>query len=418
MKFARYRILLALTLLVAAAPAVHARAPSAAPVDTGVSQMEQPIAAASQSRRIVAVGDIHGAFDELTSILQEAGLIDEELRWTGGDAIFVQTGDFTDRGPNVRECMDLLMRLQQEAPDTGGEVIVLLANHEVMNLISSVRDVAPVEYASFVDDGSARRQDEAYDAWTKIRAARAREVGAPEPPLGENWRAAWEVEFPLGYSERMDAFGPQGTYGRWLRQLPTAARIGDVLFMHAGLSPQFADRSVDQINEQIWTEIGFFADVKAEMVNRDFITPNAKINEISTIARAEFGRLAETSETASGTPPNDDEVRFAESLQMVANVDRWQLLNPDGFLWFRGWALWTNAEEEVATEILRKQGVSHIVVAHTTQLDGTIKARFSGGAFLIDTGMLTEHYGGRPSALEILDGRFTAIYVGERVELY
>ena len=87
----------------------------AAAFGAGTSPVEGPVAAASRSRRIVAVGDIHGAFDELTSILQEAGLIDEELRWSGGDAIFVQTGDFTDRGPNVRQCIDLLMRLQQEA---------------------------------------------------------------------------------------------------------------------------------------------------------------------------------------------------------------------------------------------------------------------------------------------------------------
>ncbi len=77
MKLARYRIFLALALLFAPAPPLHAQAPNAAPVDSGVSQIEEPIAAASQSRRIVAVGDIHGAFDELTSILQEAGLIDK-----------------------------------------------------------------------------------------------------------------------------------------------------------------------------------------------------------------------------------------------------------------------------------------------------------------------------------------------------
>ncbi len=390
----------------------------AAPIATDASLIDAPAATASQSRRIVAVGDIHGAFDELTSILQEAGLIDRELRWSGSDAIFVQTGDFTDRGPNVRRCMDLLMRLQQEAPDAGGEVIVLLANHEVMNLVSAVRDVAAVEYAAFVDDNSARRQDRAFEAWAEIRAERARAAGAPEPPLGDDVRDAWEAQYPLGYSERMDAFGPQGTYGRWLRQLPTAARIGGILFMHAGVSPALADRSVEQINEQIWREIGVFADTKAEMVNRDLITPNAKIEEVVAIARTELGGILAPSDPASSAASSDREARFAQSLQMVANVDRWQLLDENGFLWFRGFALWTEAEKEVVAEILTKQGVSHIVVAHTTQPDGTIKARFAGGVFLIDTGMLTAHYGGRPSALEIVDGRFTAIYVGERVELF
>lgn len=389
----------------------------AAPVETRVSPVGGPAAAASQSRRIVAVGDVHGAFDELTGILRETGLIDDELRWTGGNAIFVQTGDFTDRGPEVRQCMDLLMRLQQEAPDAGGEVIVLLGNHEVMNLVSEVRDVAPVEYVSFVDDDSGRRQDEAYDAWAEVRAARARAAGDPEPPLGDDWRAAWEVQYPLGFSERMDAFGPQGTYGRWLRELPAAVRIGNILFMHAGVTPALADRSVDQINEQIWAEIGLFADVKAEMMNRDLITPNAKFREIIAFASTEFDRLSAASDPASGAALDDREARFAQSLQMVANVLEWQLLDQEGPMFFRGWALWPDTQQEVAAEILSKQGASHIVVAHTTQLDGSIKVRFAGGAFLIDTGML-KYYGGRPSALEILDGRFTAIYLGDRVELF
>ena len=390
----------------------------AASVGAGTSPAEGPIAAASQSRRIVAVGDIHGAFDELTSILREAGLIDEDLRWAGGEAIFVQTGDFTDRGPNVRKCMDLLMRLQQEAPGAGGEVIVLLANHEVMNLVSVVRDVAAVEYATFADDDSGRRQDEAFEAWAKIRAERARAAGDPEPALGDDLRAAWEVEYPLGYSERMEAFGPRGTYGKWLRERPTAVRIEDTLFMHAGVSPALADRSVDEMNDQIWTEIGVYSDVKDEMVNRGLITPNAKLNEVIAIARAELGRIFAASDPAFGDTPSARDARFTESLQSVANVDRWQLLDENGFLWFRGWAMWTDVDQELVAEVLGKQGVSRIVVAHTTQPDATIKARFNGGVFLIDTGMLASHYGGRPSALEIVDGRFTAIYVGERVELF
>ena len=188
--------------------------------------------------------------------------------------------------------------------------------------------------------------------------------------------------------------------------------------MHAGVSPALADRSVDEMNNQIWTEIGVYSDVKDEMVNRGLITPNAKLNEVITIARAELGRIFAASDPAFGDTPSARDARFTESLQSVANVDRWQLLDENGFLWFRGWAMWTDVDQELVAEVLGKQGVSRIVVAHTTQPDATIKARFNGGVFLIDTGMLASHYGGRPSALEIVDGRFTAIYVGERVELF
>ena len=47
-----------------------------------------------------------------------------------------------------------------------------------------------------------------------------------------------------------------------------------------------------------------------------------------------------------------------------------------------------------------------------------MKSRFGGRVFIIDTGMLFDVYEGRPSALEIRDGHFTAVYLGERVRLY
>ncbi len=79
-----------------------------------------PAPAAQERRRIVAVADIHGALDSFTAILREVGLVDERLHWIGGDTILVQTGDITDRGPQVRAVLDLLMRLQEEAPRRGG----------------------------------------------------------------------------------------------------------------------------------------------------------------------------------------------------------------------------------------------------------------------------------------------------------
>ena len=79
--------------------------PAATPQD-----VDQP-----DGHRIVAIADIHGALESFTAILREVSLVDAELRWSGGDTILVQTGDFTDRGPAGRACMDLLMRLQEEA---------------------------------------------------------------------------------------------------------------------------------------------------------------------------------------------------------------------------------------------------------------------------------------------------------------
>jgi len=51
----------------------------------------------------VAVGDVHGNFEGLAGILQRTGLIDENLKWIGGQAVLVQTGDLLDRGGGVRQ---------------------------------------------------------------------------------------------------------------------------------------------------------------------------------------------------------------------------------------------------------------------------------------------------------------------------
>jgi hypothetical protein len=48
--------------------------------------------------RIVAMGDVHGNIDKLTTILQGTGIVDASLRWTGGDAHVVLCGDLIDRG--------------------------------------------------------------------------------------------------------------------------------------------------------------------------------------------------------------------------------------------------------------------------------------------------------------------------------
>ena len=65
------------------------------------------VAQSSVPPRVVAIGDIHGDFDAFRGILEHAGIIDSASRWIAGNTTLVQTGDFTDRGPNVRAVMDL-----------------------------------------------------------------------------------------------------------------------------------------------------------------------------------------------------------------------------------------------------------------------------------------------------------------------
>ena len=102
--------------------------------------------------RIVAVSDIHGAYEPLVATLRNAGVLDTDLGWAGGATHLVIVGDILDRGPDSRDAMDLLMRLEAEAETAGGMVHVLIGNHEAMNLIGDLRYVAKEEFAAFADE--------------------------------------------------------------------------------------------------------------------------------------------------------------------------------------------------------------------------------------------------------------------------
>jgi hypothetical protein len=57
------------------------------------------------------------------------------------------------------------------------------------------------------------------------------------------------------------------------------------------------------------------------------------------------------------------------------------------------------------------------VAGHTVRPKYDVAARFDKRVFLIDTGMLKKQYGGRASALEIQNGRFTAYYADQGPEV-
>ena len=61
--------------------------------------------------RLVAVGDIHGDYENYLAILEAAGLVDKRGKWAGGETHFVQTGDIPDRGPDTLKIIEHLDKL-------------------------------------------------------------------------------------------------------------------------------------------------------------------------------------------------------------------------------------------------------------------------------------------------------------------
>lgn len=75
------------------------------------------------SRRLFAIGDIHGCFDQFRT------LVEEEIKLTCNDRLIL-LGDYIDRGYKIREVTDYIIDLIQN----GFDVIPLIGNHEAMML--------------------------------------------------------------------------------------------------------------------------------------------------------------------------------------------------------------------------------------------------------------------------------------------
>ncbi|MEM7246166.1 MAG: metallophosphoesterase [Acidobacteriota bacterium] len=197
------------------------------------------------TRRVVAIGDLNGAIRALRMLLQTTGLTDRNDRWCGGNAHLVQLGDIFNRGDGARESLDLLLSLQRPAANQGGQVSVLLGNHEVMTCLGNETYCTIGEYLSF-----ASRRDRT--AWPNRlqRAAERFEVGlhgglaAFDPRLRQ-----WMVDHVPGKSEMRRALGPRGRLGRALRRMPVVAREGTTLFIHGGVSPAWARLGMDGLNK-------------------------------------------------------------------------------------------------------------------------------------------------------------------------
>lgn len=195
-------------------------------------------------QQIVAVGDVHGGYEEFVALLRAARVIDGRNRWSAGRAHLVQTGDVLDRGPDSRKVLDLLMRLEMQAASAGGHVHALLGNHEVMNLVGDLRYVSPGEYAAFATRRSAEVRERAYE--------RLADPARRDDPA---YREEWMRDRPLGWVEHRLAFGPDGRYGRWLRRRNAVVKIDDYLFLHGGIGPSIATTSVREINDRVRAEI-------------------------------------------------------------------------------------------------------------------------------------------------------------------
>jgi hypothetical protein len=381
-------------------------------LSTGFTWAIPPKALAEPPETVIAIGDVHGDFDDFVSILQRTGLIDKQNHWTGGKTTFVQVGDLIDRGPKPREVMDLMKALEREAAQAGGRVISLLGNHEMMNIMGDLRYVTPANYASYSDGNSEKRQKAAYDEYVKWTGSHASLLAELPQPM-ELTEAEWIARHPPGFVEQREAFAAKGEYGAWLRGHAALAEVEGIIFLHGGIHPDLSKTKLDALNKRIHEEIVAFDATKEYLQNEQLILPFFNLQEMTNVLQAEI-----IAERKSRIPANAE--RQAKILELLKLQD-WLSVRVDGPLWFRGYDTWSEAEgAPQASKLLEAYKVAHIVVGHTVQKGGRIRPRFDNKVILIDTGMLSSYYpGGRPSALEVCGGtKFIAVYLDSQVLLF
>jgi len=176
-------------------------------------------------QRLIIMGDIHGDYNLLITMLKIAKLIDinqnGNILWSGGATFVVQVGDQIDRCRPISNmlCTNPKTTYQDEASDikimmlcndlhkqaiqVGGAFISLLGNHEIMNangILTYVSYLGSKEFENYID---------------------------PENP---------NIKFQSGNDARAYAFGPGHELGKMMgcTRLP-AVIIGSHLFVHAGL---------------------------------------------------------------------------------------------------------------------------------------------------------------------------------------
>ena len=317
-------------------------------------------AAAAQPGRIVAVGDLHGDYGAWTQIARAAGLIDGGGHWAGGKATLVQLGDIRDRQPDSLKIVRNLQQLQKEAPRAGGRVIVVLGNHEAMNLLGDFRYTTAGEFAAFATPNSTAVRDRVYEQNRAALEAAARATNPAATP--QQVRDAWMAQHPLGWVEHMLAWSPTGELGRWATRNPPIVKIGGTLFAHGGLSAEYSRLPIEEINR----------------------------------------RFAKAMASGDGSPTTI-------------------LYDPLGPIWYRGLVTRDPDAEEVRAKappptqsltpdqelgaVLAAYGGQRLVIGHTPDLKG-IEILFGGRLARIDTG-ISRAYGGPLSWLEIVGNTMT-----------
>jgi len=265
--------------------------------------------------KMFILSDIEGNFAGFRKLLQAGGVIGADYNWTFGNGHLVLIGDFVDRGMQVTEVLWLIYSLEDKAKAAGGYVHYILGNHEIMNMSGDLRYVQP-KY----------------------------------------------IESALLLNEKYTAlYGDSAELGRWMRTKNVVEKIGDILFMHGGIS-----RAVNRLG--------------------------LSVADINKLARP----------------------YYADSTYQYSNPKTDTLYSDAGPFWYRGYYAGNKVTEiQSIDSTLGIYQVKRIATGHTVIAD-TIRALYDGKVFDTDV----HHAGGHSEAVLIEEGKYFRVKPnGEKILL-
>ena len=170
-----------------------------------------PWQVATVPERIVVIGDIHGDLNNLIRLLRETELVTgKRAEWVGGKAHLVLLGDLIDRGVDSKAVMLYVKELIQQAQFSGGDVHVLLGNHEAL--------------AAEGDFRATKHEIESLRKGTKMGKAEA-----------------------LHWAYR-DINGP---FANWIASRNSIVQLGSYVFVHAGLGAWAVENDPGEVNSTV-----------------------------------------------------------------------------------------------------------------------------------------------------------------------
>ncbi len=196
---------------------------------------------------LFVLSDVHGMASNLLPALKKAKIINEAGHWNAGKAFLLVIGDSIDKGPSSVDVLDLWIRLEEEAKAAGGNFVHLLGNHEAEFLADPSNDKAQ----AFLDE-------------LKIKHIAVAEL-----------------------------FNTSTKRGSFFARMPLAAKLGKMLFVHAGFYSSaswkdFSDRAKSILSTRDYKNDFLIGDTSSLEAKDWWKKRQSRVDQITRLQSAGF----------------------------------------------------------------------------------------------------------------------------------